>query len=214
MNIIDYRPLYRAALANLLAWVADGVEPPSSAYPSGLDNTRRTRAEMINKLSCIPGLTTPNPDTLAEMHPLDLGPNVADGIGNFPAEASSDSYPDWVSDVDADGNEISGIPMPDVSVPVATHLGFNPRHPNSGGIGQLLDYVGSTVPFSRDSLERESAKDHRLSLAERYSDREDYCLQVRQAAEQLVKKRYLLARDVDLCVNLAGKRYDATISAA
>lgn len=212
MNIIDYRPLYRAALTNLLAWIADGVEPPGSSYPCALDNTRRTRVELIEQLSRIPGLTTPNAELLTTMYSLELGPHAADGIGELPAKISSKAYPDWVSDVDVDGNEISGIPMPDVSVPVATHLGFNPRHPDSGGAGQLLEYIGTTVPFLHDSKERQAANDPRLSLAERYSSREDYLRQVREAAERLVRKRYLLARDVDLCIALAAERYDACVS--
>ena len=212
MNTIDYRPLYRAAITNLLAWVADGIEPPPSSYPRALDDTRRTRAELIEQLSRIPGLTTPNAELLTTMYPLELGPHAADGIGELPAKIGPNAYPDWVSEVDAEGNEISGIPMPDVSVPVATHTGFNPRHPDTGGAGQLLEYVGSTVPFPRDSQERQATGDPRLSLAERYSSRDDYLRQVREAAERLVEQRYLLARDVDLCVDLAAERYDACVS--
>ena len=123
------------------------------------------------------------------MHPLDLGPHADKGIGNLPAKIDHKTYPDWVSDVDADGNEVAGIRMPDVSVPVATYTGFNPRHPDTGGAGLLLEYIGSTIPFPLDSQQRQTAGDPRLSIAERYSSRDDYLTQVREAAERLVAQR-------------------------
>ncbi len=213
-NTIDYRPLYRAALANLLAWVADGIEPPASAYPQAADETRRTRAELIVQLSRIPGLATPDAELLTTMYPLELGPHAEKGIADLPAKIGRNGYPDWVSDVDADGNEVAGIRMPDVSVPVATYTGFNPRHPDTGGAGLLLEYIGSTVPFALDEQQRQMTADTRQSIIERYSGRDDYLQQVREAAERLLAQRYLLARDVELCVDLAAERYDACVSAS
>ena len=213
-NTIDYRPLYRAALANLLAWIADGVEPPPSAYPQATDDTRRPRAELIEKLSRIPGLAAPDVNLLTTMYPLDLGPHADKGIGELPAKIDHNAYPDWVSKVDADGNEVAGIRMPDVSVPVATYTGFNPRHLDTGGTGLLLEYIGSTIPFPLDSQQRQANGDPRLSIAERYSSRDNYLRRVRDAAEHLVERRYLLARDVELCSNLAAERYDACVAAA
>jgi hypothetical protein len=112
-----------------------------------------------------------------------------------------------VSALDADGNETAGVRMPDVSVPVATYLGFNPRHADSGGGGQIIDYFGSTVPFVLTAAERERAGDPRPSLEERYSNIVEYESAVRAAAEQLVTERYLLPDDVELCVRLARRRY-------
>ena len=208
LNIVDYRPLYRATLENLLAWVRDGIEPPESAIPSAAAGTRAGRAEAIQKLAAIPGLALPDADMLTTMHPLDLGPDAERGIARLPAAIDSRSYPDWVSAVDADGNEVAGLHMPDVAVPVATHTGFNPRHPETGGAGQLLEYIGSTVPFADTAAAREAAGDPRPSLAERYAGRDDYLDRVRAAAEALAARRYLLARDVGLCVDLAAARYD------
>ncbi len=211
-NTIDYRPLYRAALANLLAWIADDVEPPPSAYPKAADKTRRPRAVLIEQLSSIPGLARPVADLLTTMYPLELGRHAEKGIAELPAKIESDAYPDWVSDIDADGNEVSGIRIPDVSVPVATYTGFNPRHPDTGGTGLLLEYIGSTVPFPLDDQQRQTTDDPRLSITERYSSRDDYLRQVREAADQLVEQRYLLARDIERCIDQAAERYDACIS--
>ncbi len=214
LNVVDYRPLYRAALTNLLAWVADGVAPPGNAFPTAAADSRRPRPEVIESLSAIPGLALPDPDRLTTIYPLDLGAHAGRGIGALPAKFDPRPYPDWVSAVDRDGNETAGIRMPDIAVPVATHTGFNPRHGEIGGAGQMLEYVGSSVPFARDRAAREAARDPRPSLAERYSSRAAYLDRVRDAARALVAERYLLAEDVDLCVDLAAPRYDACIGSA
>jgi hypothetical protein len=170
--------------------------------------TRKTRREGIVALAVVAGLTPPGADVMTTMHPLDLGADSEKGIAVMPPVIETAAYPDYVSTVDWDGNETSGIRMPDVSVPVATHTGFNPRHPETGGTGQLLEYVGSTLPFAKDAEGREATGDSRLSIAERYVDRDDYLTKVRSAAEDLVAKRYLLATDIELCIELAAERYD------
>ena len=38
-----------------------------------------------------------------------------------------------VSAVNEDGNERAGIAVPEQTVPLATHTGWNLRHPESGG---------------------------------------------------------------------------------
>ena len=212
LNIVDYRPLYRAALMNLLAWVRDDVAPPASAYPTAANNNRGTRGEVMGTLSAIPGLNLPDAAAMTWVYPLDLGPDAEQGIGAMPAKIGLAPYLDWVSMLDGNGNEAAGIAMPDVAVPVASHTGFNPRHRDTGGAGQLLEYVGSTIPFARDQAGREATGDARPSIQERYASRDDYLDQVRAAAEDLVGQRYLLAQDVALCVDLAAARYDAILS--
>ena len=210
MNIVDYRPLYRAALANLLDWVRDDIAPPNSAYPRA--GQRAVREDVLAALADIPGLALPDAHAMTALYPMDLGPNTDDGIGRTPPVLAPEPYPDGVSGVDENGNETGGVQMPDITVPVATHTGFNPRHEDTGGTGQLLEYVGSTVPFARDKAAREAMGDPRRSLAERYDGRDDYLAQVLQAAQALAAQRYILAGDIDLCVEIAAARYDACIS--
>ncbi len=207
MNTVDYRPLYRSALMNLVAWIADGTEPPPSAVPRWADGTAATRADVAKALDAIPAMTVPDPEALPVLQPLDLGPDAKLGIGRYPAKPAGDPYPSAVSAVDADGNEVAGLRMPDVSVPVATNTGFNPRHPEIGGPGQVIEYYGSCVPFARTAEERAETGDPRPSVAERYRDIDDYLAKVRAAAQQLVEQRLLLDHDVDLCVEIARDRY-------
>ncbi|MCP5080204.1 MAG: hypothetical protein GY948_00735 [Alphaproteobacteria bacterium] len=213
-NVIDYRPLYRAALCNLLAWVRGNAEPPASVYPKAGDGTANSRENVAAKLSQIPSLVCPENALLPSLHLLDLGPHAARGIGTFPATQMDQAYPCVVSDVDLDGNETGGLRMPDVSVPVATHTGFNVRHTDSGGEGQILEYVGLSLPFARDAAGREGLHDPRPSITERYGTRENYLAKVRAAAGELVQGRYLLEEDINLCIGLAAERYDAVMACA
>ena len=212
LNVVDYRPLFRAALENLCAWVAEGITPPESVFPRVADTTAATRNEMLGALARIPGAALPRADRLPSIAPMDLGEHADDGIPDLPARFTGEPYPTCVSAVDGLGNELGGLRMPDVEVPVATHTGFNPRHADTGGDGQILEYLGSTVPLPRTPAEREATSDPRPSIAERYPSREAYLAEVRAAAQRLVEARYLLADDVELCTSLAGERYDAVMN--
>ena len=117
-------------------------------------------------------------------------------------------FPSLVSAVDSDGNELRGIRLPDVAVPLATHTGWNVRHPDMGGAGQIIKQIGSTIPFPATKKERQAVDDPRSSIEERYASKEDYLVQVQRAAEGLVDQRYLLAEDVARVEEHAAQRYD------
>jgi hypothetical protein len=105
--------------------------------------------------------------------------------------------PHLVPQVDADGNDIAGIRVPDVIVPVATNTGWNFRSESVGGTKEIYNLLGSYIPFAMTKAEREARKDPRLSIAERYRDRDDYISRLRTAAQDLVRGRYLLEEDIE-----------------
>jgi hypothetical protein len=156
----------------------------------------------------IPGAIVPDPERRLMVWRTDVGPEAASGIMQPPASLG-ERYQNYVSALDADGNEVAGIRMPDVAVPVATYTGWNPRAPEIGGTGQINLMQGSTFPFPATRAERQWRGDPRPSIEERYRDRDAYLAQVRAAAETLVRQRYLLEEDVDLAIGLATERYDA-----
>ncbi len=210
-NIIDHRPLLRAALHNLRSWVAEAIEPPASRIPTVADGTAVTRDQVLGDLAPLAAagvLGLPDTEALPRLAPLDLGPRATQGVGDGPARVAGPPHTSLVSAIDADGNEVAGVAMPDVTVPVATHTGFEPRHPDTGAAGQILDYLGSTVPFAATEADRRRTGDPRPSLASRYADQASYLEQVRGAADALVAQRLLLAADVELCVALAAARWD------
>lgn len=182
LNLVNHTPLLRALLVDLQRWVVDGVPPPASQVPSLADGTAVERSSALMEL---PGLVMPD---------VDLLPSADRTV--------------WVSALDDDGNEVAGIRSPQVSEPLATHLGWNVRHPDTGGEGQLLDMLGSSLPFAATPEDRAAAGDPRPSVAERYVDRNDYTAKVRTAAKQLVADRFLLEEDVERVVRSAGRMYD------
>ena len=110
--------------------------------------------------------------------------------------------------VDLDGNDLAGIRLPDVAVPLATVTGWNLRHPSTGGLNQTHKIMGSTVPFTFTRQERQDSSDPRPSVEERYASKDDYLDRVEGVAKDLVSERYLLEEDVERVGQMASDRYD------
>jgi hypothetical protein len=206
-NMVDGTTALRAFLINLDRWASEGVEPPPSTFPRLADGSAITREAALDQFRALPGMAVLESTLMPRLRRLDLGPDIAHGIARLPAQLG-EPYPSYVSAIDADGNELAGIRVPDVSVPVATYTGWVPRHPATGGAGQLLDMMGTTLPFPRTPGERQEHGDPRASIAERYRDRDAYTAQARAVAEALADARYILEEDIDLAVELAVKRYE------
>jgi Alpha/beta hydrolase domain len=206
-NMVDGSTALRAFLINLDRWVSEGTEPPPSAFPRLADGTAITRETALAQFSELPGMALLDVQVLPRLTRLDLGPQAEQGIGQLPTR-TGEAYPSYVPALDADGNEVAGIRVPDVSVPVGTHTGWVPRHAETGGAGQVLDMMGTSLPFARTASERQARSDPRPSIAERYRDRDDYATRARAAAQALADAGYIVPEDVDLAVDLALQRYD------
>ena len=211
LNVLDYLPLLRAALINLDRWITEGVEPPPSRHPRLSDATAVERKEVLAKFASLPDLEPPDPQRLPFVRTVDMGGDEATGIGRYPAQEGA-FYPALVSAVDGDGNETAGIRLPDITVPVATHAGWNPRDPVTGSPEQIVAMNGLTLWFAPDEATRAARGDPRRSLAERYRDEADYAAKVRAAAVRLAAERHLLEEDVDRAVEAAVVRYRAAIA--
>jgi hypothetical protein len=118
-------------------------------------------------------------------------------------------YTVLVPQVNADGNDEGGIALPEVAVPLGTHTGWNESVFQLTGLRYLAGLVGSFQPFARAKAEREQSGDSRLSIEERYANRQDYLQRVRRAAADLVRERFLLPTDVDGLVGQAEQTWDA-----
>lgn len=206
-NAIDYTPLMRAAIVNMDRWVSEGVEPPASQHPKIADGTAVSRQHVFDAFSRLPGSHVPVAEQCVALWRVGVGEGAEKGVVQYPVSIG-DPYPDLVSAVDDDLNEVSGIRLPDVAVPVGTHLGWNPRAPETGSPDQIMSMQGSTIWFRRTRAEREAASDPRPSLAERYTGRDDYLGKVRAAAVELAKQRYILEEDIDTVLSDAAERYD------
>ena len=205
-SVIDYTPLLRACLENLDRWVAEGVEPPDSKHPRIDDGTAAPTRKLRGVMDAIPNANYPRRHPLPHRRDYALKDDV-EQVTKMPPDVGK-VYGSLVPNVDSDGNEVAGIAMPEVAVPVAAYTGWNLRHPEIGGDSQPLMFAGGTIPFARDAAERVASGDPRPSIAERYPSRQDYLERVRAVADSLVEQRYLLDLDVERCVAQAAKLWD------
>jgi hypothetical protein len=197
-SVVNYGRLLRACLANLDRWVTEGVVPPPSRHPRIADGTAVDPSDPAKSFDRIPAARYPRHHVRPQRQDWSTLP-----------PKPGPAYGTRVSTVDDDGNERAGVAVPEVTVPLATHTGWNLRHPDVGGADQLLYFAGATLPFTRTRAERESTADPRPSIAERYRSRDDYLARVREAAKALVAARYLLEEDIETSIAFAARMWDA-----
>ena len=189
-NPTPQRNVMRALLRALRAWVAEGVPPPPSQYPRLSDHTLVSIAEVA--FPALPGVADPR---------RIVGPGrLIDGRYT--------PLPHLVPQVDRDGNDIAGIHDPEAAVPLATTTGWNFRRDGIGNPADIYQIVGAYIPFAATRAERVATGDPRPSIEERYQGFEDYLLRIRSAAMDLIRKRYLMAEDLDSIVERAKKHWN------
>jgi hypothetical protein len=179
----------RALLRAAHAWAGSGTRPPDSKHPALRDQSLVALAAFT--FPAIPGVSDPR---------------TIEGPGRLDGEHVT-ALPFLVPKVDADGNEVSGIRVPELAVPLATTTGWNFRADRIGNPTTLYALLGSYVPFARTKAEREARRDPRLSIEERYRDREDYLGRIRASAAGLVKDRFLLEEDVEDVMQRAARHW-------
>jgi hypothetical protein len=206
LNFADQRWVMRALLVDLDDWIRSGTEPPPSRYPT------IARGELVPRISVTfpPVPTLPFADYLPAVWRMDFGASfdTARVITREPPMLGA-PYPVLVPQVNADGNDVGGIPLPEIAVPIGTHTGWNVTMPALPGLRYLAGLVGSFVPFARTADARRG--DPRRAISERYAGRQDYLAQVDRAAQGLVAQRLLLPGDLPLVRQRAATAWDAII---
>lgn len=188
---------WRAMIANMDAWVRNGLLPPPSSYPKIADGTLVPLQDYAPP--AIPGVNRPHEANQAWR--VDFGTNWRDGILSIQPPKVSEPFPVLVPQVDADGNERDGVRLPEIAVPLATYASWNLRDPSIGAPDQRVSFELSYLPFPKTAAERQTTGDPRKSIAERYSDRETYLSRYHAAVEDLVKQRWILPEDRDAIVH-------------
>ena len=190
-NSNDYRPLYRALLVAMHQWLKDGTAPPDSNYP------RRDQGQLVatSNWSFPKYVSTAVPTKSANGQRLDFGPDFATkGIATKEPPTVGEPFPSLVPQVDDDGNEIAGIKMPQVAVPLASYTGWNLR--KDVFTMDTFNMVGSTLPFPRERI------------LEKYGTREEYLAKVKAAVKALIERRLLLANEADELEKNAAAQWD------
>ncbi len=175
-------PAQRALLIALDEWAA-GKQPPATNTPTLKDRTFTTIDDY--KFPAIPGIKVASRI------------NEQGVLSDWVKPVFEVRYPTLITQINADGNEIAGIQLPEIAVPLATHTGWNEYakpHPE----GELCDRDGTYAPFAATRTERETKNDPRLSLEERYGDHAGYLQKFSEVAERLIAARLLLREDADV----------------
>lgn len=188
-NVVDHSPLVRAAFSNLDAWVSQGRPPPDSKVPTLRDATLVERRVVLGKFAAVDGFQGLDPDRQGGLAVLDLGDRVDEGVCAFPA-AEGRPYARLVSDVDDSLNELAGIRLPEVQLPIGCHTGWNPRHPDHGAPELPAIFVG----FSRFGGE--------------LATREDTERRARECVDALVTAGFVLPEDAEQIVARCLRVYD------
>ncbi len=193
-------------------WVMKGTPPLPSVYPKLADGTLVPATRKWLHFPKIPAVSAstypeaPYNNFMQAMLDYDWGPTLdySENIGYHSWEPPiiKQVIPTVVPAVDADGNEIGGVPVTLLGAPLGTYMGWNIA---SAGFhqGQLCNYTGGWIPFEQTKAARVAKGDPRLSLTERYGDHAGYVAAVTAAADSAMASGYLLKVDHDALIAAA-----------
>jgi hypothetical protein len=195
-NPLVANPGLRALLVGLDKWASSGKEPPPSRVPRRADGTLvaplpQTAVGFPN----IAGVTYNGLMTTGDL--FDYGPFFDAGILTIlPPTLIGSPYTAFVPQTDVDGNDIAGIRLPEIAVPLATYTGWGLRAAAFGG-DDLCDAAGQKIDFHQSKAERLAFGDARPSIEERYPSHHTYVRRVAHVARRLHLERFLLDEDVN-----------------
>jgi hypothetical protein len=178
-------------------WVAEGTAPPPSVYPKLSDGTLTPVAEI--RFPKVPGITAPK---TVKAGGRVRNPQLPDGAGE------GTGLPLLVPQVDTDGNDLGGILMPDLAVPLGTAAGWVFRPKSTGSPHELVMLRGAWVPLAPTQAQREKMNDPRPSLEERYASKDEFMAKVKAAIKKLIEQRLMLDDDLEPQLKQAGERWD------
>jgi hypothetical protein len=203
-NPNDYSWFMRSLLLAMNRWTTDDTPPPPSVYPR-IDEGELVLPEDVG-FPELPGVGQPATPHLA--YRVSYGPEFeTKGIVSLAPPEVGPAFPILVPAVDADGNEIGGLKMPEVAAPLATYTGWNLFRPEAGPPDVLSSMQGSYIAFPRTAADRRATGDPRASIEERYRSEQEYLERVSEAAQPLVRERYLLAGDLPRILEQARRHW-------
>jgi hypothetical protein len=203
-NPLDSGPVLRALWEALDQWSTGGVAPPPSSVPRLADGTLvPALPQAAQGFPKIPGVTYTGLKSTRYL--LNYGPDYyKTGIATvnppvitspmFENPANGPIYPTYVPKTDADGNDIAGVRLPDVTAPLATYTGWALRGGAQANDG--CEGAGQMIGFARTKAERIASGDPRPSIEERYASAEAYAAAAKHAIDDLVTRRLMLQEDV------------------
>jgi hypothetical protein len=203
-NPVPHTETMNALRMHFRDWVMKDVAPPPSRYPSLANGYLVDPTKRALGFPSIPGLPADAPTGLINpMLDYDWGPNFnyvdGSGIPSRVPPAIKHVIKMKAPRVDADGNELGGVPVVLRDAPLGTYLGWNVVAEGFHK-GKICNYAGGMIPFARTRAERMANGDPRLSLEERYKTHDGYVEAVKTAAAKAVAEKFLLKEDADTLI--------------
>jgi len=199
-------PIFRALSVRLDRWVTRGIRPPPSRVAKRSHRTLVSPGEV--NFPAIPATAYAGwPELPAvQFNPGVMNHNAVLDFSVVPPEHVDDlEYTVQIAQVDADGNDIAGIRLPYLAVPLGTHTGWSLLKPGMGG-PDICGQNGQFIPVANTRAERLAFGDPRPSIEERYRNHRAYVNAVSRAAERLVREGFLLHEDEDRIVTRAARQ--------
>jgi Alpha/beta hydrolase domain len=191
-------------------WVMSNTAPPASRWPLLAKGELVAADRQAMNFPAIPGIPNTVPSNfIMPTFDYDWGPefnaNDGSGVPTTIPPGIKQVINMLVPKVDADGNEVGGVPVVLQDAPLATYLGWNitaegqrPFH-----AGQICNYAGGMIPFAKTRAQRLANNDPRLSLEERYGDHAGYIKAVQVAVERAMREGFLLPQDANVLLRQA-----------
>lgn len=203
-NANPVRWFWRALFVAMDDWVRDGKAPPESRYPKLADKTLVKR-DQVN-FPKVRGVKLP-----AHVHEalrFEFGPQWKKRILTKQPPGVGKPFPVLVPQVDQDGNDLGGVRLPQVEVPLAAYTGWNLRDPKTGMAEERVSFLGSWFPLPKTKADAKASGDPRVPIAESYPSREEFLKKFSGAANKLVDDRFLLKEDTEALVRRGGEEWD------
>jgi len=202
LNPLDSQAVQRALFTALDKWATAGTPPPPSQVPKLSDGTLVKPEQNSTGFPHIPGVTYSGFKTTRYL--LNYGsefyktgiPTINPPTFNAPYQdnpANGSIYPSFVPKTDTDGNDVAGLRLPEVQVPLATYTGWAVRA--AGHAPDGCEGSGQYIPFPKTKADRLASGDPRLSIEERYGDFATYSSLLEKAVDGLVRSGFLLPAD-------------------
>ena len=210
-NPMPHTETVNALTVHFRNWVMRDTLPPASRYPTIREQQLAEPHKTALGIPTLPGVPAdmPRAGFINPMLDYDFGPgfdpNDATGVPTLAVPRIKQVIKMLAPKVDADGNEIGGVPVVLRDAPLGTYLGWNivadgarPFHK-----GKLCGNAGSVIPFAKTKAEREANNNSRLSLEERYGDHAGYVAAVKKATANAVTQQFLLESDANALIKAA-----------
>jgi hypothetical protein len=198
-NPVPHTETVNALRVHFRNWVMKDAAPSPSRYPTLKSGDLVDATAQAMGFPALPGLPPNAPTGL--INPgidydfgSDFNPMDGSGVVTVMPPRIKHVINLKVPRVDADGNELGGVPVVLRDAPLGTYLGWNIT---AAGFykGKECNFAGGMIPFAKTKAERAATEDPRPSLEERYGSHAGYVAAVQAAAGKAVAAGFLLPAD-------------------